>query len=278
MGIVAKKSEEWKEDVAYPRSLVRVGHYHQPAGCEPLFETIRFGRELIELVTGGRGWVSVEGKWVEVTAGALIWQVEGDQTIARSDWDNPYRCLAVEIATPYLRGLRRAPRVAWWHDVEEVNRFTDEVVRWSVDDRVDRTGLLAYIYGRLLFQSRLSARTQVREEDALPEPLRQALSLLESGEEGKALRLGEVARRVGWSLPYLHEVFRTRLNTTPHEISLRSRMQRARERLAATDQPIKRIAADCGFGSAAAFCYAFKERVGVTPLSYRRTATSTRRG
>ncbi len=271
--MIAKKSDEWREDVAYPRSLVSVGHYHQAPGCEPIFDTMRFGRERIELMTGGRGWLKVEGEWVEVTPGALIWNVEGDQTIARSDWKNPYRCLAVEIATPYLRGLRRAPRLAWWRDAEEVNRFTEEAVRWAVDERIDRTGLLAYVYGRLLFQSRLWART--REQEALPEPVRHAVALLE-GE--LSLRLGEVAKRVGWSVPYLHEAFRTHLGTTPHEVALRRKMQLARERLAATDHPVKRIAAECGFGGAAAFCHAFRERVGVTPLAYRRAATGARKG
>ncbi|HEY8967122.1 MAG TPA: AraC family transcriptional regulator [Candidatus Methylacidiphilales bacterium] len=274
--MVAKKSEVWREDAAYPRSLIRVGHYYQDPGCDPLWETVRFGRERLELLTGGRGWLKVEGEMVEVTAGALVWNVEGDTTISKSDWENPYRCLAVDFAVPYLKGIRRAPRLAWWRDEEEVGRFITEAVRASVDDRVDRTALLAYVYGRLLFQSRLWARTQTDDREALPEPLAKAVALVERGEDGQWLKLGAIAKRVGWSVPYLHETFRARLGTTPHEAGLRARMQLARERLAATDHPVKRIAADCGFGSDAAFCHAFRTRVGMTPLKYRRAATSAR--
>ena len=281
--MIVKKSETWNQawnsEAPFPHSLVSVGHYHQASGCHPEFDILQPGTERIELVTGGRGWLRVGKEWIEVTAGALIWNIGGDQTIARSDWENPYRCLAVQIIASGRspRGVRRAPRLAWWHDIGEVRRFTDETVRWSVDDRIDRPALLASIYGRLLFQSRLWAAT--REQSELPEPLRRALALLEADEKGAGhpLRLREVARAVGWSLPYLHEVFRTRLRTTPHEIVLRRRLRLARERLAATDDPVKRIAGECGFGSAAAFCYAFKQRVGFTPLQYRRRSTSTER-
>ena len=275
--MITKKSTHaapWRPDMAPPESLVRVGHYYQAAGCHPQSDILPSGAERIELVTGGRGWLSIGREWVEVTPGALVWNTEGDRTIARSDWENPYRCLAVDIRTAPQLGRRRAPRLAWWRDEEEVSRFTSEAVRRAVDDRIDRPSLLAYLYGRLLFQSRLWAAT--REQEELPEPLRHAIALLEKGGAARAPRLGEVAKRVGWSLSYLHESFRLHLRTTPHEVVLRRRMQSARERLAATDHPIKRIAADCGFGSAAAFCYAFRKRVGVTPLRYRRTETSAR--
>jgi len=279
--MIAKKSAKavpGRSELAPPESLIRVGHYYQAAGCDPLSDIIPPGAERIELVTGGRGWLSIGREWVEVTPGALVWNIEGDRTIARSDWENPYRCLAVDIRTalPPRRGMRRAPRLAWWRDEEEVGRFTSEAVRRGVDDRVDRPSLLACVYGRLLFQSRLWAAT--REQEELPEPLRHAIALLEKGGSARPPRLGEVAKRVGWSLPYLHESFRLHLRTTPHEVALRRRMQSARERLAATDHPIKRIAADCGFGSAAAFCYAFRKRVGVTPLRYRRMETSALSG
>ncbi|HYZ54257.1 MAG TPA: helix-turn-helix domain-containing protein, partial [Streptosporangiaceae bacterium] len=40
--------------------------------------------------------------------------------------------------------------------------------------------------------------------------------------------------------------------------------------LETTDQPIERIAAEAGFGSAITFRARFREQVGVSPLHYRR--------
>lgn len=261
IGRVVKKSAKIPPP---PCALLQAGRYFQEAGREPEWDVLEPGLERVELFTGGRGWVNLGGRWAEVTAGALLWHVEGDQTTARSDWANPYRCLSLHFGLAAASRLRRVPQLTWWNDAEEVERFTQDVVRAHVDDRFDRAALLAYAYGRLLFQARLWEGARGRQE--FPAKVRRAIEILESGR----MPLRKVAREVGWSVAHLHEMFQKTLGETPHEVALRKRMQMARERLAATDQPIKRIAADCGFSGAPAFCHAFKARVGITPLAYRR--------
>jgi AraC-like DNA-binding protein len=152
-------------------------------------------------------------------------------------------------------------------DKEEVERFTQKVVHWHVDDHFDRTALLAYTYGTLLFHARVWERNKERIE--LPARLQTTLRLLKDRCTQHA-PLREIAKEVGCSLPYLHELVRVHLRTTPHALVLKSRMHMARERLATTDQAVKQIAGDCGFATSAAFCHAFKSRVGLTPLDYRR--------
>jgi len=256
-------AKTWDPLAGWGRRLLSVGIYYQEAGCHPLYDRIGEGLERLELVTQGRGWVRIEGKIAEVTAGALLWHRAGDETVSRSDFENPYRCLSVHIETLAPPGERVVPQLTWWPDLEEVRRFASEVVRARADERFDGGVLLAYLQSRLLFQARQWQLTQGRE--ALPPKLRRALDLLEEG----PVAVARVADEVGWSVAHLHEVFRQRLGVTPYEAALRRRMQVARERLAATDQSVKQIAADCGFASAAAFCHAFKARVGVTPLAYR---------
>ncbi len=250
--------------VSSPNQLLRVGYYHEVPGKNPNFQILDPGLERVEVVTGGRGWVLIDGQQVEVTAGALLWHVEGDQTISLSDWENPYRCLSVYFQTELLGGARRAPRLSWWRDVEAIEAFIRETVRAHVDDPFDRHALLAYTYGRLLFQARLWEQTCGRSN--LPEKLQLALELIESGPTS----LREVCRRVGWSVAHLHEVCQSKLNATPHELALRHRMRFARERLAGSDQPLKQIAMECGFSIASAFCHSFKNRLGLTPLRYRK--------
>lgn len=247
-----------------PASMPQVGQYFQQPGCDPGFHLIAPCVERVELFTGGRGWVQIQGRWVEVTVGALLWHVEGDQTTARSDWENPYRCLAVHFRTAQASRRRRVPQLTWWTDAEEVQGFVHEVVRAHVDDQFDRNALLSYTYGRLLFQARRWEGAQGRKD--FPIKVQQAVEILET----QKATVAEVARKIGWSVAHLHEAFQKHLKTTPHEIALRKRMQHAREKLAATDLPIKQIAADCGFSGAAAFCQAFKARVGQTPMVYRR--------
>jgi AraC-like DNA-binding protein len=248
---------------AAPREILFLGFYRHEAGKAPDFNDIDAGIERVEVLTGGRGWVLDEGQLVEVTAGALLWHIEGDQTICRSDDAAPYRCLNVRFRTGGSRAGRRVPHLTWWRDVEMIEGFIREIVRAYVDESFDRHALLAHVYGQLLFQARLWQQSSGRS--GLPEKLRQALELIESG----PLPLREVARRVGWSVAHLHEMCRLKLNATPHQLALHHRMRVARERLAGSDQPLKRVATECGFSSASAFCHAFRSQVGLTPLRYR---------
>ncbi len=250
-----------------PHTLLGVGFYQQQPNSEPLFDTLLPGLERIEVVTHGRGWVRVDGAMVEAVPGMMLWHVAGDQTISRSDWKAPYRCLHIRFEGNLPGGARRVPHLCWWRDLDVVESFGNEIIRASADEAFDPEALRAYIFGRLLFQGRLWEQSRDRVE--LPEKLRAALELIEGG-EGDCGSLREVARRVGWSLAHLHEVCRLKLNATPHEIALRHSMKTARERLAGTDHPLKQIATECGFSSASAFCHAFKNRLGLTPLEYRK--------
>jgi AraC-like DNA-binding protein len=240
-----------------------IGYYHQEPGKHPDSDVLPPCMERVEVVTGGRGWVLLEGEYAEVTAGALLWHVAGDRTISRSDFADPYRCLSVYFQTKRQRGPRRVPHFGWWRDIDAIEAFIREIIRAYVDEGFDRQALLDYTYGRLLFQARLGERSH--ERSGLPEKLRCALELMES----QSWPLRDIARKVGWSVAHLHEVCRLKLNTTPHKIALRRRMQAACERLAGSDQPLKQIATECGFSSASAFCHAFRQRMGQTPLRYR---------
>ncbi|MEI6070998.1 MAG: AraC family transcriptional regulator [Verrucomicrobiae bacterium] len=251
-----------------PNAIYRAGMWHQSRGCHPKFATIQRGIEFVEVVRGGRGWVKIGTKWVEVTRGALLWHVEGDLTIARSDWNDPYRCFVVGFETERFLGIRRTPRLTWWHDSEEVERFSHEIIRAHLDEGFDRKALLHYAYGRLLFQSQMWQHT-TKEKPDLPPKLVQALALMEKHPDGR-IAIRQLAREIGWSAPHLHEVFQKHLGVTPYQFILRRRMRLAQEQLSLTNDPIKKISAECGFTNTSSFCSAFKLQIGLTPLEYRR--------
>ncbi|MBR0367641.1 MAG: AraC family transcriptional regulator [Clostridia bacterium] len=64
--------------------------------------------------------------------------------------------------------------------------------------------------------------------------------------------------------------FRRQLNLSPFEYLIGCRVDRAAERLRATDQSVTDIALGCGFGSVSYFGKLFRERLGMTPSEYRR--------
>jgi transcriptional regulator GlxA family with amidase domain len=83
--------------------------------------------------------------------------------------------------------------------------------------------------------------------------------------------VADMARRAVLSERTLTRRFREQTGTTPVQWLLRARVLRAQDLLESTDQPVERVAAQAGFGSAVAFRARFREQVGVSPLRYRRT-------
>lgn len=252
------KTSNWK-------SLEAISHYHQPGGCHPHAAPLPPFYEKVEVVTGGRGWVWHREEWREVGPGDVIWNQPGDRTIGRSDFANPYRCLAVTLIAKRRRGSEM-PRFSHWPDREEVRVFTRECVQLFFDDTFDRRVLFDYVVGRLLFRVNLHAHESGRRE--LPAEIRAVVQKIER-DYARTCRLEELAAVAGWSVAHLHEVFRERMDTTPHRLLRQQRLRAARERLASTNQPVKQIAVECGFADAAAFSHAFKAVMDLTPRQYR---------
>lgn len=252
--------------------LYGLGHYHQAPGRHPNSIQIPAQMEIIELVTYGRGWVRMQGdEWAEVLPGTLLWHVGGDYTIGRSDFEAPYHCLAVRFGGPRRRaGVRPAPHMTQWSDLEAVRTFTNEVVSWHAMERICPQTVLSYILARVHFQIEQYQSSETRR--SIPQQLQRVLQHIDRS-YGTNLTLSELAQIAQWSVPQLHKSFREHLRQSPHQWLLQRRIEAARERLANSGEPIKRIAADCGFYSAAAFCAHFKRASAVTPNTYRRQMT-----
>jgi AraC-like DNA-binding protein len=275
LGFVIKNSD-LRSPVQKPRSgrfspakaagkLLSVSHYHQRHGFHPAPVRLEEARQCIELLTEGRGWAEIDGAWKEVTPGDLLWHIPGDFTIGRSDFQNPYRCVAICFLDGEARA-RRVPRYTRWEDLDEVRLFTHQVLHLHADDAFDSGVLLHYIMSRVHFQAELYRRIQ--RERGLPPELQQVLEMV-NRRYAEPLRLEELARGAGWSVPHLHDRFKERLGLSPHQALIRRRIQVARELLASTNDPIKSVAARCGFPTASAFCVQFKKATRHSPKDYR---------
>ncbi len=250
----------------HPSRLANVTHYRQAPGRHPNPRQIRPGQLLVELVTGGRGWVEHDGEWVEAGAGALLWHRPGDWTIGRSDFASPYRCLAVLFEFAPGQEVPAAPRLSQWPANAEVKQFTREVVGHYLDEQFDRAALSAYLYGRLLYQIRLHHRRAPASQ--MPPPLARVLETLET-RYAEPLQLADLAAVGKCSIPHLHALFRRHLDGSPHQALNRRRLQAARELLATTSAPLKQVADQCGYANAAALCRAFRQGTGSTPAAFR---------
>lgn len=247
-------------------ALVSGGRYQQPAGVHPVPFRIPPGRVIVELGLGGKGWVRHAGAWHDVDPGDLLWHRAGEETIARSDFERPYLCLALALHVP-ARFSAHPPRIHRGIDPSAARDFAREVTQALTEDEPDRELVRDFVIARLALWIR-QCETRARRR-ALPAPLQEVLAWIEA-HHAERCGLPELARVAGWSSAHLHAVFRAHLGVTPHRWVLDLRLRSARARLAGTLDPIKRIAVECGFADSSAFIHVFRKATGVTPAIYRR--------
>ncbi len=80
-----------------------------------------------------------------------------------------------------------------------------------------------------------------------------------------------IAEFVGISEVYLRKLFKEKLNATPKQYILDIRLEMAKQIITHTNESITNIAEQCGFANVYHFCRIFKNKIGYTPLNYRKT-------
>ncbi|MFV2178708.1 GlxA family transcriptional regulator [Actinomadura sp. LOL_011] len=84
------------------------------------------------------------------------------------------------------------------------------------------------------------------------------------------LSAAALAERMCLSERHFARVFRKETGSTPATYVEAARVEEARRLLEGTDEPLDRVSAACGLGSAETLHRAFRRRLGTTPAAYRR--------
>ena len=99
-------------------------------------------------------------------------------------------------------------------------------------------------------------------------PVRYALAYLEQHYRHRFSRW-QVAQAAGVSEDHLGRLFHRELGLTLWEYLTRLRIQRAKERLASSDDSVQTVARAVGFHDRAYFSRVFRRLTGVAPHAYR---------
>ncbi len=94
------------------------------------------------------------------------------------------------------------------------------------------------------------------------------VELIEDGIDAE-ISLDSLARGANMSVTQFIKAFTAAFHTTPYQYVLDRRIDRAKRMLTITTLSITEITARVGFSSPSHFATAFKNRVGVTPTTYR---------
>ncbi|MBL8995430.1 MAG: helix-turn-helix domain-containing protein, partial [Spirochaetia bacterium] len=111
------------------------------------------------------------------------------------------------------------------------------------------------------------------ETNSDEEKLSQVLEFI-SANMARPLELRELAGLLPASAGHFSRWFKTQTGYAPFEYLGEVRVERACQLLKSTKDSAKRIAEACGYPSASLFFRQFRKQMGVTPLQFRKQATS----
>jgi AraC-like DNA-binding protein len=118
-------------------------------------------------------------------------------------------------------------------------------------------------------------RTGLPTRPPIPSPVdfrvRKSLRLLDDG-LAQGIELDAVARDAGLSRPHFFKLFRENTGVTPALYANTMRIERALDRLMASQDSVTDIGYELGFSSQSHFTHFFSAHVGIAPTQYRSVA------
>jgi AraC family transcriptional regulator len=83
------------------------------------------------------------------------------------------------------------------------------------------------------------------------------------------IKLADLANQLGMSQFHFSNLFKQSLSITPYQYLLQQRIERAKQLLKQSNQPIMEIAFQCGFNNHSHLSQQFRRFTGMTPKVYR---------
>ena len=228
-------------------------------------------------------WNEGRNRVVETTPGAMI--LVGAGTRDRVRWSMPNERVILSVRPELLQRAASELGASALTDVATLRN------QWSLRDpalehvvaRMYREAVEGFPLGALyagMLESELAATLLRRHgETALPalrtkgqlpwHKLQRAMEFL-TANLGRDVRLEEAAAAVELSPFHFAHEFRATTGQTPYQYLLGQRMDRAKALLRGTDWEVQEIAGQTGFGSAASFVRAFRQKVGMAPGAWRK--------
>lgn len=225
---------------------------------------VPFGREIVEVFTGGKVMFAADGGEEKCYGyGSIFWHRFGEQTVHKAVPDDPYRCLAIWFKVANEDSPCPAPRIGTWNSPQRLELFVADMLNLFRRVGKDDSGFLSLYAATTLLRQMTFA-----PEPELPAPLRSACRIFDIN-PGQQLDLDGIAEQCGVSKSYLFYLFRKHLGTSPWRYLLERRIEMAKNMLLHPNVPIKSISESCGFHDIEVFYRSFKRLAGTSPGAYR---------
>lgn len=258
---------------------------HLPWHDHPFFE-------LLLLVEGAATYEFLSGKVVELTGGQLM--IIPPKTMHRGlhNVRRPSKLCGIMLTPDLMRGEQHTPFDA--QDLEWIQQQYSQSAMMPIkmSDRLKQfVSELSTKVTHFDLSSRQSVlRTRVKLSQVIYEVAKDA-SCPQSSQQTSTvsstiqfmrehlndpLSIDEVAEAAGCSRSKLYELFKQSTGMTPNDYWQRLRIEQAYERVVRTNEPITKIALDCGFNTSQYFCTVFRKYWGLSPRECRNVISSAK--
>ncbi len=257
-----------------PRAAVQLA-FGGREQCRPDYRISRrnFGYHGLEYVTAGSGWVTLEGRRVDLRAGS-VFAYSSDMpcaigTIESDPMIKYFFCFSGRSGRTRLShsGVA-AGSVRTLENHSEVRTLAEEIIREGQGSSRHARKICATLFDLLLLKLADAGPGQQDSAEPARRNFLRCKALIDA--DVTDLRtLGEIATRVGLEKSSVCRLFRQFLGTSPYQYLLRQKMNRAAESLLHHGGLVKEVAAQMGYPDPFHFSRGFKAVHGKSPSQLR---------
>jgi len=143
----------------------------------------------------------------------------------------------------------------------------DMLSRMRSERRMNESETSATIYGMLM---KLLDKSGASGDGGTGHPVvDRAITYIQSHLTDR-LSVDDISANAGYSPSYFSHIFTSETGMSPYQFVVKSRVEHAQQLLKTTRLAVQEIAFQCGFNSAANFCYTFRRVTGASPHEYRK--------
>lgn len=133
--------------------------------------------------------------------------------------------------------------------------------------RMNESETSASIYGMLM---KLLDKSGASGEGGTGNPVVDRAIMYIQSHLTEKLSVEEISANAGYSASYFSHIFSEETGMSPYQFVMKSRIEHAQQLLKTSRLAVQEIAFQCGFNSAANFCYTFRRMSGMSPHEYRK--------
>ncbi len=153
---------------------------------------------------------------------------------------------------------------------EQIVALFNQGIETALQQRSGYQHLLAGITSMLLGLIAYAERNNSFRDKAIVAKIDKARMMMRENIDD--VRPASIASRLNMSYSWFRRVFKEYTGFSPAEYQMEIKVQKAKELLTSTTNPVKEVAFDLNFGSVSYFVTVFKSKTGMSPTGYRKKA------